>query len=139
VASIEHGASLTDETIQLMKKNGTYLVPTTSIMSGARAFGRDAHRRAIREGVKIAFGTDSPPEASSKEFALLVEAGMKPLEAIRSATVYSAALLGVTDRGSIEEGRLADLIAVQGNPLEDIRVIEDVRFVMKGGKFYKRP
>lgn len=103
---------------------------------------KESLRKAIRSGVKIAFGTDAavyPHGDNAKEFAALVEKGMSPLEAIRSATIYSADLLGVVDRGVLEPGLLADIVAVPGNPLEDIRVMEDVQFVMKAGKVYKRP
>ncbi len=156
VASIEHGSMLNDEAIALMKEKGTYLVPTTylagaisldvlpppirakaeSILPVAKA----SVRRAVRAGVKIAFGTDAavfPHGDNGKEFAALVERGLTPLEAIRSATLNAVDLLGVDDRGLIAPGRWADLVAVPGNPLEDIRVLEDVRFVMKGGKVFK--
>jgi imidazolonepropionase-like amidohydrolase len=158
VASIEHGSMLNDEAIALMKERGTYLVPTTYLADAinldvlpppvrAKAefvlpVGKESLRRAIRAGVKIAFGTDAavfPHGQNAKEFAALVERGMSPIEAIRAATVNAADLLGVDDRGRIAPGTLADLIAVPGDPLEDVRVLEDVRFVMKGGRVYKRP
>lgn len=158
VASIEHGSMLNDEAIALMKEKGTYLVPTTYLAGAinldvlpppirAKAesilpVAKESVRRAVRAGVKIAFGTDAavfPHGDNAKEFAALVERGMTPLEAIRSATLNAVDLLGVDDRGLIASGRLADLVAVPGNPLEDIRVLEDVRFVMKGGKVFKRP
>jgi imidazolonepropionase-like amidohydrolase len=152
VASIEHGSLINDEAMALMKQKGTYLVPTTyltesinldalppqirgkaeSILPQAKA----NLRRAIRAGVKIAFGTDAavyPHGQNAHEFAALVERGMTPLEAIRAATLNDADLLGVTDRGQIAPGLLADLIAVPGNPLTDVRVLERVSFVMKGG------
>ncbi len=157
VASIEHGSMLTDEAIGLMKEKGTYLVPTAyvvetidkeSLSPTIRAKAeyiepimREGHRRAIREGVKMAFGTDAaavPHGKNAKEFALLVELGMSPIDAIRTATINAADLLGLGDRGVIEAGRLADLVAVPGDPLEDIRLLEDVRFVMKGGIICKR-
>ena len=97
---------------------------------------------AIKSGVKIAFGTDAgvyPHGQNAKEFAVLVERGMTPIDAIRAATVNAADLLGVSDRGNIAPGLLADLVAVPGNPLENIRVLENVQFVMKGGQVYKRP
>jgi imidazolonepropionase-like amidohydrolase len=99
-------------------------------------------RLAMRAKVKIAFGTDAavyPHGDNAKEFDAQVRHGMKPIETIRGATVYAADLLGVDDRGIIAPGLLADLIAVQGNPLEDIKVLQDVKFVMKGGRVYKRP
>ena len=153
VASIEHGSILTDETIEAMKARGTYLVPTTYLAEAidlenlpppvrAKAEyvlprARESLRRAIEAGVKIAFGTDAavyPHGDNAKELAVLVERGMSPLDAIRTATVNAADLLGVDDRGRIEEGKLADLIAVEGNPLEDVTVLEDVRFVMIDGR-----
>jgi imidazolonepropionase-like amidohydrolase len=97
---------------------------------------------ALRSGVKIAFGTDAgvyPHGENAKEFSARVKRGMTPIEAIKGATIHAADVLGVNDRGVIAAGRLADLIAVSGNPLEDIRVLEEVRFVMKGGKIYKHP
>jgi len=103
---------------------------------------RESVRKAIRAGVKIAFGTDAavfPHGENAKEFAALVERGMTPLEALRAATLRAVDLLGVDDRGVIAAGKLADLVAVPGNPLENIRAMEDVRFVMKGGKVYKQP
>ncbi|MFQ5746209.1 MAG: amidohydrolase family protein [Gemmatimonadota bacterium] len=158
VASIEHGSILSDEAIRLMKEHGTYLVPTTYLMDvidldilppliRAKAesvipLAIESHRRAIAAGVKLAFGTDAavyPHGDNGREFAALVRRGMSPLAAIRSATVAAADLLGVEDRGIIEPGRLADLVAVPGNPLEDIDVMADVRFVMIGGEVVKRP
>jgi imidazolonepropionase-like amidohydrolase len=97
--------------------------------------------KAIREGVNIAFGTDAavfPHGDNAREFGALVERGMDPLAALRSATLTPAELLGFADRGQIAPGFLADIIAVPGNPLENIRVMEDVQFVMKGGVVYKR-
>ena len=152
VTSIEHGSLINDEAMALMKQRGTYLVPTTyladaidlnvlppSIRAKAEALmplAKANLRRAIRAGVKIAFGTDAgvyPHGQNAREFAALVERGMTPLEAIRSATLNDADLLGTTDRGQIAPGLLADLIAVPGNPLTDVRALERVSFVMKGG------
>ena len=152
VASIEHGSLINDEAMALMQQKGTYLVPTTyltesinldalppQIRAKAESILPQAKanlRRAIRAGVKIAFGTDAavyPHGQNAHEFAALVERGMTPLEAIRAATLNDADLLGVTDRGQIAPGLLADLIAVPGNPLTDVRVLERVSFVMKGG------
>jgi len=156
VISIEHGSMLNDEAIHLMIEKGTYLVPTTHL---ADAFdfttvppvirkkaetliplAKESVRKAVQAGVKIAFGTDVPvfPHGeNAKEFGALVDRGMKPIDAIRTATTNAAGLLGVDDRGVIKEGKLADIIAVTGNPLEDIHVLESVRFVMKGGNIYK--
>ncbi|MGQ0704084.1 MAG: amidohydrolase family protein [Gemmatimonadales bacterium] len=158
VASIEHGSMLDDEAIRLMKERGTYLVPTTYLTEAidlnalpppirAKAqqvlpLARESLRRAIAAVVKIAFGTDAavyPHGDNAKELASLVERGMKPADALRTATLNAADLLGVTDRGRIAPGLLADLIAVPGDPLRDIRVMQDVRFVMKGGRVIRRP
>ena len=98
--------------------------------------------RAIQAGIKIALGTDAPlvPHGqNAKEFTALVARGMTPIDAIRAGTMNAAELLRVLDRGRIAEGLLADLVAVRGNPLENIRTLEDVRFVMKSGKVYKQP
>jgi imidazolonepropionase-like amidohydrolase len=158
VTSIEHGSLLNDQAIRLMIERGIYLVPTTHVLDAinldilpppirAKAEyiiprARASHRAAIQAGVKIAFGTDAavfPHGDNAKEFAALVELDMSPIQAIRTATVNAADLLGLADRGLLEAGRLADIIAVPGNPLEDVRVLEDVRFVMKGGRIYKQP
>lgn len=157
VASIEHGSDLTDEAIALMKQHGTYLVPTTYLVDAIdldvlpppirkkaeyiMPIARESLAKAIRSGVKIAFGTDAavfPHGDNAKEFAVLVKQGMTPAEAIRAATINAADLLGVDDRGRLAKGQLADIIAVEGNPLEDVTVLENVRFVMKAGKVYKR-
>ena len=97
---------------------------------------QESHRRAIKAGVKVAFGTDAavyPHGDNAREFAVYVGYGMRPIDAIRSATLNAADLLGVTDRGVIAPGKLADLIAVKGNPLENVRVLEQMLWVMKGG------
>lgn len=157
VTSIEHGSMLDDEAISLMKEHGTFLVPTTALTDlldlahlpppvRAKAEevlpkARDSVNRAVRAGVRIVLGTDAPlvPHGqNAKEFTALVARGMAPIEAIRAGTVNAAELLRVPDRGRIAPGLLADLVAVPGNPLENIRVLEDVRFVMKEGKVYKR-
>jgi imidazolonepropionase-like amidohydrolase len=153
VASIEHGSLLDDATIALMIERGTYLVPTSYL---GRAIdldnlppllrrkaewvlprARESLRRAIAAGVRIAYGTDAavyPHGDNGKEFAVLVELGMSPLEALRSATLNAADLLGLDDRGVIEAGRLADLVAVDGDPLEDVTLLEQVSWVMHGGR-----
>lgn len=157
VASIEHGSMIDDEAIRLMKERGTYLVPTTyladaidldSIPPQLRTkaesilpLARKNLQHAIEAGVKIAMGTDAavfPHGDNAKELAVYVKLGMSPIDAIRTATVNAADLLGINDRGVIEEGRLADLIAVRGNPLVDITVLEEVKFVMHGGKIVKK-
>lgn len=156
VVSIEHGSLLDDEAIALMKRRGVYLVPTTYLADSIDTdalppllrkkalsvlpLAKASLRRAIRGGVKIAFGTDAgvfPHGQNAREFASLVERGMQPLGAIQSATIHAADLLGVEDRGVIASGKLADLIAVPGNPLDDVRVLEKVVFVMKGGVVVK--
>jgi imidazolonepropionase-like amidohydrolase len=156
VASIEHGSMLDDSTIALMIARGTYLVPTAylqqtidfsslppAIAAKAREvfpLARASHRRAIQAGVKIAFGTDAavmPHGQNAHEFGVYVEYGMSPLNALRTATTNAADLLGVTDRALLLPGRLADIIAVPGNPLTDIHVTERVSFVMKGGVVVK--
>ena len=157
VASVEHGSMLDDEAIALMKDKGTYLVPTAYLFTrlkpeslpaqmGAKArklipLAKDSHRRAIRAGVKIAFGTDAgvyPHGENAKEFAVYVSYGMQPIDAIRTATVNAADLLGLEDRGVIASGKSADLVAVPGDPLNDVRLLERVVFVMKAGIVVKR-
>ncbi len=157
VGSIEHGSMLSDESISLMREHGTYLVPTTyladvidldalppSIRQKAEyvlPLARASLRKAIRENINIAFGTDAGVFThgdNAKEFAVLVDLGMSPIDALRSATTTAADFLGFEDRGQIGEGFFADIIAVSGNPLENIRVMEDVQFVMKGGVVVKK-
>lgn len=161
--SIEHGSFLDDEALRLMKEKGTYLVPT--LLAGEYAGGRratrsyppeiaakakaavaarsDMLRRALAIGVKVAFGTDSavsPHGVNAQEFALLVEHGMSPAAALRSATSVAAELLGLSaEIGTIEAGKAADLVAVPGDPLQQIQRTERVVFVMKGGEIVKRP
>jgi len=160
VASIEHGSVLTDHAIKLMIENGVYLVPTAHMNESFHDLSHlpetikkkkeeinliafQSLRKAIESGVTIAFGTDvGAPKIlahgeNAKEFNTLVKNGMKPIQAIQSATLHAADLLGKDDRGSIEAGKLADIIAVDENPLIDITVLENVFFVMKGGKIYK--
>ena len=162
VDSIEHGTYLDDETIALFKKHGTYYVPTVlagktveelakqpgalhpSVREKAARIGpliQGAFGRAWKGGVKIAFGTDSGVSAhgeNAREFGYMVEAGMPAIEAILSATRNAADLLGAADRvGSVQKGRYADLVAVDGDPLRDISLMRQVRFVMKGGVVYK--
>lgn len=157
VRSIEHGTILTDEAIVLMKKRGTWLVPQAYIgqaidPSTLEPAIRAKHeyinpiasrslRQAVRAGLKIAFSTDGPLPNNDpgREFAALVEHGMTPLESIRSATIKGAELLELNDRGQLSPGKLADVIAVAGNPLQNIRRMEEVVFVMKDGKVMKRP
>jgi len=155
VDSIEHGTYLDDEALALMKQRGTVLVPTMMAMSGLRermdglpppvipkakaalAQLPKMVRRALALGVKIAVGTDAavyPHGRNAGELVLLVEAGMKPQDALRAATSAGAELLGISDRaGTLEAGKLADVIAVPGDPTRDIRAVEKVVLVMKEG------
>lgn len=161
--SIEHGTYLDDESIRLFKANGAWLVPTllagdfvARVASGPDNFFTaaqsakaleagpkmlDMARRAHRGGVKIAFGTDSGVSAhgdNAQEFALLVRAGLTPLQAIQAATVGAAEHLRISNEaGRIAPGMPADLIAVAGDPLSDVTELERVRFVMKGGQIFR--
>jgi imidazolonepropionase-like amidohydrolase len=161
VASIEHGSLLDDEAIRLMKARGTYLVAdiyvTDYILAEFARLGyapvvlekerqvgreqRESFRKAVRAGVKIALGTDAglfPHGDNAKQLAVMVEWGMTPMQAIQAATRAPADLLGLPDElGAIRPGAYADIIAVQGDPVADVRVLEDVAFVMKGGVVYK--
>ena len=164
VDSIEHGTFMTDEVIELMREKGTYWVPTNMagewvsekakdpdyfpavVRAKAAAIGpviKATFRKAHAAGVKIAFGTDSGVSAhgdNAREFELMVEGGMPPMKAIQAATIEAARLLKIEDRlGTIEEKKLADLVAVEGNPLEDIRAMRNVVFVMKEGVVFKHP
>ena len=156
VDCIEHGSLASDETIQLMVEHGTFLVPTSYLSEGldvsraapelqkkaAEVFpqARAMLGKAIAAGVKIACGTDAPaiPHGeNAKELWAMVDRGMTPMQALQAATVMSAELVGVDDRGRLEPGLLADIVAVPGDPSEDITTTQDVRFVMKGGRVYK--
>lgn len=162
VDSIEHGTYMDDEAIALFKKNGAWYVPTISagrfvadkskepdyysplVRPKAAAIGpqiQNTFGRAYKAGVKIAFGTDAgvfPHGDNAKEFAYMVEAGMPPLEAIRSATLAAAELLDQSQNlGRVEPGFSADLVAVNGDPLADIAVLQKMAFVMKDGVVYK--
>ena len=156
VASIEHGSILSDESIRLMKQNGTFLVPnlylndvelppdtpaaTVVKNEYLKPRVRESLLKAYRSGVRMALGTDAgvfEHGLNGREFAALVANGIPPDHALKMATVYAAELLGVDDRGIIEKGKRADLIAVDGDPLRDISVMQDVRFVMKQGVVYK--
>jgi imidazolonepropionase-like amidohydrolase len=158
VDSIEHGSELDDEVLALMKARGTFLVPTDYLTEAmdmsvlpppirAKAEyilprAQASHAKAIAAGVKLAYGTDAgvfPHGLNAREFATLVKRGMTPLAAIRSATLGAAELIGVDDRGVIAPGKLADLIAVPGDPSSDVTVLEHVEFVMKGGAIVVAP
>ncbi|HST08805.1 MAG TPA: amidohydrolase family protein [Terriglobales bacterium] len=153
VASIEHGIQLDDDAIRKMVAKGTYLVPTLQVYCCALEKGdlamtagktsrlaihKTSFEKALAAGVKIAFGTDAgsfPHGTQAIEFEWMTRYGMSPLQAVRSATVNAADLLGWTDDiGAIEPGKYADLIAVDGDPLNDIKQLEHVKFVMKGGE-----
>ena len=152
---IEHGFLIDDDVIALMVKRGTFLVPTTALadqMDVSKAApelrekaalmfprARSSARAAAEAGVKIAVGTDAPAIPHGKnawELVALVSRGMSPLAVLRAATVTAAELIDVADRGRLAPGLLADVIAVPGDPLQDITVTQDVRFVMKGGKVF---
>ena len=164
VDSIEHGTRLDDEVVKLMLEHGTYLVATLEAgrftgemakvpgwfpevvrpkAAAIGAVGAQGFARAYKAGVKIAFGTDtgvSPHGDNAKEFVYMVEAGMPPLKAIQAATLEAARLLRAeSDLGSVEKGKLADLVAVKRDPLDDVAALSDVAFVMKGGAIVKRP
>lgn len=164
VDSIEHGTYMTDEIIELMKARNTFWVPTNMagewvakkaaepgyfpeiVRPKAAAIGpaiRETFQRAHRAGVRIAFGTDSGVSAhgdNAHEFELMVEGGMSPMEAIQSATLTASRLLKVDDRlGTLFPGMTADVVAVEGNPLEDISAMRRVIFVMKEGTVYREP
>jgi len=161
VTSIEHGTFMNEEDMELAKKYGTYLVPTViagkSVADSAKIPGyfppviarkamevgtkiQNTFGKAYKSGVKIAFGTDAGVYAHGKnymEFQYMVEAGMPPMEAIKAATVNAADLLGITDQtGSIVKGKFADIVAVDGDPLIDIKTMKNMAFVMKEGKIY---
>jgi imidazolonepropionase-like amidohydrolase len=164
VASIEHGSLVDDEGIRLMKEHGTFMVPTLYtldfiIQEGAASgvpqysiekaksiakLQRERLSAAFHAGVKFAYGTDAavfPHGRNAKDFRILVEElDVRSIEAIRMATVNAAELIGIEDgAGTLDPGKWADVIAVAGNPLEDITLLENVRFVMKGGVVYKSP
>jgi imidazolonepropionase-like amidohydrolase len=158
IDSIEHNSMMTEEAAGIIRKNGSFVVPNMYLLESLRTVALpealakkqaflhpqaiESFRRAVRQGLKISFGTDAGVFAhgdNAKEFAARVRYGQSPLEAIRSATLVNAELFDTPDRGKIEPGLLADLIAVAGDPLQDIRLLEDVRFVMKGGVVYKQP
>ncbi len=162
VDSIEHGTFMDEEAMELMIKNGTYYVPTISAGEFVAAKSKidnyfpeivrpkaatvgpqigDTFSKAYKKGVKIAFGTDAgvqPHGTNWEEFVFMVKNGMPEMEAIQSATLETAKLLKIEDTlGSIEAGKIADIIAVEGDPLDDISVIKDIVMVMKDGKVYK--
>ena len=161
VDSIEHGSYIDDAGIAEMKKNGTYLVPTLYlgdwflenadslhvppfILAKAKEVMPAARKNlahAFASGVKVAFGTDAavyPHGLNAHEFAVMVKLGLSPLQSIQAATINAADLLGWSGKaGAIEPGKWADIIAVDGDPLQDVTTLEHVKFVMKGGDVVK--
>jgi imidazolonepropionase-like amidohydrolase len=157
IDSIEHSSLIDDEGIALAKQHGTYLVfdiynDDYILQEGAKAgmlaesiekekkigrLQRENFRKAFQAGAKIAYGTDSgvyPHGDNAKQFAKMVEWGMKPIDAIQASTINAADLIGWSQKvGSLEKGHYADLLAVEGNPLSDVKVLENAKFVMKGG------
>jgi imidazolonepropionase-like amidohydrolase len=163
VDSIEHGSYIDENAIKIMKEHGTYLVPTQYLgdwmqenavkiglppmysekMKTVSAAMRQNVTKALQGGVKIAFGTDAavyPHGLNAHEFAVYVKLGMSPLQAIQTATVNAADLLGWSDRiGSLDEGKFADVVAVNGDPTKDVTLLQNPVMVMKGGVVYKQP
>ena len=162
ITTIEHGTMMTEEIMDLMKQKGTYYVPTISagkfvaeqakiagyyhplVVPKALSIGpqlQETFSKAYKRGVKIAFGTDAgvfPHGDNGKEFTYMVEAGMPAIEAIKAATSVGAGILGMADKiGTIEAGKLADIVATDENPLQNIKTMEKVSFVMKEGIVYK--
>jgi len=162
VASIEHGSILDPEAVQLMREHGTWLVPTLMAGESMARLAREGRlpppiaakalavaprmessfRLALAGGVKIALGTDAgvfPHGRNAHEFTLMVRWGMTPLQAIQAGTLNGATLLGLEQTlGTVAAGKLADLVAVRGDPLRDITVLEHVDFVMKAGAVFKQ-
>jgi len=161
VDSVEHSSFISDEGIRAAKANGTYLsmdvYVSDYILSEGEAAGilqeslekertvgkkqRERFKAAVKAGAKMAYGTDAgvyPHGDNSNQFAYMVKWGMTPLQAIQASTINNAKLFGMSaDIGSITEGKYADLIAVESNPLDDVSILEDVKFIMKDGKIYK--
>lgn len=161
--SIEHGTIFDDETLRLFRQSGAYYVPTLSTVNGyierlaadpnayppevlpkirwRISITGESLRRAVPAGVRIAFGTDagvSKHGRNADEFALMVQHGMTPMQALEAATVNAADLLGLADEiGSLEPGKRADIIAIDGDPLQDVTVLTDVDFVMRDGRVYR--
>lgn len=163
IHSIEHGTLMTEETMDMMVKSGTWLVPTVTAGMSAAEYAKipgyyppvvrdkamqigaqiqQTFAKAYKKGVKIAFGTDAgvfPHGENYREFVYMTEVGMPNLEAIQSATLNAAILMGIEDKlGTLEAGKIADIIAVNGNPDQDILAMKEVIFVMKDGKVFKQ-
>ena len=155
VRSLEHGMLMDDEALKLLVEHGTFWCPTLSVYLPESteddtemrrrivAHHKEVFQKAMKLGAKICFGTDVGAfehGTSAREFLKMVEYGMKPIDAIRSATTRASELLRMEKQiGSIETGKLADIIAVEGNPVDDIKALTRVTFVMKAGKTYKSP
>jgi len=161
IDSIEHGSFLDDEALDMMKAKGTYYVPTLMALEGVKEMLSDGFvpppiekkarlamaslnatvRKAIARGVKIGLRTDAavyPHGRNAEEFHLLVDLGMKPVDALKAGTSADADLLGIADlTGTLEAGKLADIVACPGNPEESIRVVEKVFFVMRDGIVFR--
>jgi imidazolonepropionase-like amidohydrolase len=162
IDSIEHGSFLDDEALDMMKQRGTYLVPTLLAPQGLREqmakranippairekaeramkAAPDTFKRALAKGVRIGLGTDAavyPHGRNAEEFHLMVDLGMQPIDALKAGTSADADLLGIADKiGTLESGKFADVVAVPGDPLENIRQTEHVFFVMKDGVIYR--
>ena len=163
ITTIEHGTKMTEEVMDLMKQHGTFYVPTITagrfvadqakvpgyyhplVVPKALEIGpqiQETFRKAYKRGVKIAFGTDAgvfPHGENGREFTYMVEAGMPVLEAIKSATIVNAMILKMADQiGTLEAGKLADIVATDENPVDNVRTLESVSFVMKEGVVYKQ-
>ena len=162
VTTIEHGTKMSEQTMDLMMQYGTYLVPTITagkaVADNAKIKGfypeiivpkaleigpkiQNTFAKAYKHGVKIAFGTDAgvfPHGLNAKEFGYMVEVGMPPMKALQSATTTNATVLGLADElGQLKEGYLADIVATNEDPIENISTLENVVFVMKEGVVYK--
>jgi imidazolonepropionase-like amidohydrolase len=158
VDSIEHGSLLDDEGAELMAQKGTWLVPTIDVelrtLEMGPQFGvepvmmakeaqvvklkRAGFEKALQHHLKIAFGVDDDPDYLDREFEAMVSWGMKPVEALQAATVNASQLLGLSDQiGTLEPGKFADVVAVSGDPTTNIKAMNDVVFVMKGGETVK--
>jgi imidazolonepropionase-like amidohydrolase len=157
IDSIEHGTFLDDEALRMMRERGTYLVPTLSVRAGlaeskfpplvqekanAAMKAQDSMvKRALQMGVKIALGTDAavyPHGDNALEFVLMANDGMSPAQALQAGTKVASELLGLNSKtGTLEAGKLADIVATPGNPLDNIKVTQSVLFVMKDGVVYR--
>ena len=158
VDSIEHGTMLDEESAQLMASKRIWLVPTLNVFQQGVEEGlangqepimlekgkailryqQPAFALALKYRLQIAFGDDGDPDSAKREFSALVRGGMNPLEALQTATINGAELLNISEIGTIEPGKFADIIAIDGDPLQDINALGRVVFVMKGGQVIRR-